>query len=190
MPSKKTTPPKRKIFTIRGPYDIPKTREKHGRAIDSKSDVGKFWKESGAEELKEKIGCYLYAFRAGKGYTPLYVGKTLVGFGAECFTSAKLGHYNRAFTRVKSGTPVMFFVTPNWNAKPPKNRKSLVAKMIGKIEQLLIELAYSANPDGLLNKHYAKRAWGIQGMHKEAGGQGNRHSSDFRRMLNLSGLNG
>ena len=175
---------KNKVFTIRGPYKVPCKRLAAARQINA----AEFWEKSGAEELKGKIGCYLYAFRAGTGYTPVYVGKTIVGFGRECFTDGKLKHYNHGLARVKAGTPVLFFVTPSWNARPTNNRKSGVGKWIGEMEKHLIELAASANPSGLLNTQHAKQRWRIQGIHRGVGGRGNISSADFRRMLNLGAL--
>lgn len=179
----------RQVFVIRGPYEIPCERLAAGRIIHSSHGV-RFWEKAGVAELelRGKIGCYLYALRAGNGYTPFYAGKTTAGFGQECFTDGKLKHYNRALASVKAGTPVLFFVTPDRNARPTKNKNSLVAKAIGEIEKHLIQLASAANPSGLLNTQNVKRTWGIRGMHRGLGGKGNRASAAFRRTLNLDKL--
>ena len=179
----------KRIFVIHGPYEIPCDRLRSGRIIHPLHGA-QLWAKPGVTELKlrGKIGCYLYALRAGKGYTPLYVGQTTVGFGKECFTDGKLNRYNHGLARVKAGTPVLFFVTPSWNARPTKKKKSAVAQLIGEIEKHLIALASSANPSGLLNTQHTKKTWGIRGMHRGLGGKGNRSSANFRRMLNLGAL--
>ena len=179
----------KQIFVIRGPYEIPCDRLRSGRIIHPLHGTQLWVKPRVAElQLRGKIGCYLYALRAGKGYTPLYVGKTTAGFGTECFTDRNLRHYNFGLMRVKAGTPVLFFVTPSWNARPTQNRESGVGKWIGEMEKHLIELAASANPSGLLNTQHAQKKWGIQGMHRGLGGKGNTSSANFRRMLNLGAL--
>ena len=142
-------------FTCHGPFKIETTKLRAGKDI-SKANIQNFWETNG--EYSDKVGCYVFGMRAGKGVTPLYVGKATKRFKQEVFAHHKLTKYLPALATYKSGTPVLFFV-----AYPKKN--GLVnATQIGKLEKFLIQQATVANPL-LLNINHAKvPSWGIAGV--------------------------
>jgi len=76
-------------FKVYGPFAIPVTNGKGGRMVaDDRTD---FWEDSGCED---KVGCYIFGIRQGRGTKPYYAGRTTKGFGAECFQSHKLVKYH------------------------------------------------------------------------------------------------
>lgn len=182
--AKKTS--RKKMFVIRGPLTIPCDPMPGGRVINT-ANVSQFWEVPEAKKLAGKIGCYIFAIKAGRGFTPIYVGKTVRSFKEECFTPKNLHAYTIGLASVVKGNPVMFFVTPLWNV-PNKENNASAGKLIGEVEKSLIQWASDANPDGLLNKQNVGRDWDIQGIHRGAGGKGKKSSTDFRRMLNLDKL--
>ena len=162
-------------FSVKGPFDVP--LEPH---IDSKmvaEDISDFWDE--ASEMKRRKGCYAFAIRAGRGITPLYVGKATKAFEQECFTDHKLKHYNYALAQYQKGTPVMFFV-----AHPTGSGKTNKVE-ITDIEDFLIQVGRRVNPD-LRNVHGAQEPlWGIKGVLRGGKGKTSKDEKAFTALLDL-----
>lgn len=57
-------------FEVHGPFKVPTERWKSGRIIPK--DLTDFWDGTG---LGERCGVYIFGIRAGRGITPIYVGK-------------------------------------------------------------------------------------------------------------------
>jgi hypothetical protein len=76
-----------------------------GRTI-SKTDIGTFW--SVAALIANGVGCNVFGIRAGKGMTPLYVGKATKSFAEETFAADKLNKYYYGLTQYRKGTPIFF----------------------------------------------------------------------------------
>lgn len=115
--------------------------------------------------LAAKTGCYVFAIRAGKGITPIYVGKTTRSFASECFADHKIAsHYAPALARKGKGTLVMFLLVP----RPRRGKPNI--RLIKDLETFLIQVASAKNPE-LSNVQERKEAqWGISGVIR--GGQG------------------
>ncbi len=98
-------------YSIQGPFKMPR---KNGNAIldTAKECQNAFWAEIDNQipNLPEGGGCYIFAIRAGKGFTPWYVGKTKVSFKKECFYSDKINKYNDIVSGRK-GTPMLILIT-------------------------------------------------------------------------------
>ena len=121
----------------------------------------------------------MFAVRAGKGYTPLYVGKTTNCFEKECFTDHKLKHYNYGIAPYLKGTPVMFFVTY------PTKKGKVNASDIADLENFLIQVGRTINPD-LRNIIGVKQpTWGIKGVIRGGKGKANGSEDAFRRVFGL-----
>jgi hypothetical protein len=73
-------------FSVVGPFDVPFTKKKVGRTINS-ANAKEFWTSRPA--LAKKRGCYIFAFRAAKGMKPVYIGKATKTFEQEVFTDHK-----------------------------------------------------------------------------------------------------
>lgn len=137
-----------------------------GREIDFKrskqilAEQIKVWAPDLKGKNKRKNGIYIYALRRqGKGApVPFYVGITRKrGLLDEAFYSHKKDHYNRALGK-SSGTPCLYFIT-----SPDPNKNKLGAKMLEYLEQILIYLAYSSNPN-LGNKAYKPKPLHVKGL--------------------------
>lgn len=142
-------------FTTHGPFVIPTAKLAAGRSI-TKSEISKFWIQN--PHYASCVGCYVFGVRAGKGITPLYVGKSTKSFQTEAFEYHKLSKYLPALTSYKRGTPVMFFVVY------PQKKGKLNISHITALEKFLIQQGVAANPL-LLNISHAKvPRWGIAGV--------------------------
>jgi hypothetical protein len=63
------------------------------------------------EDLPSAHGCYVFAIRAGKGWTPYYAGQALRRtIFAEATHVDKLQKYNEVLADYERGTPVLFFL--------------------------------------------------------------------------------
>ena len=165
------------IFRVVGPLDIHRSQESGGRII-ADEDVRKFWQSNA--KYADRRGCYVFGRRAGKGYTPGYVGKAAKGLRQEIFTPDKLNKYNKFLIQRKKGASIFFFVLA------PLRKGQANRRQIAKAEKYLITLAVAANPK-LINQHYTKsERWGIRGLINGGKGKVARGVGDFRQMLGVA----
>lgn len=175
-------------FIVLGPFDIPVKRYPSGRLIDSrtKAPLDSFWEDAEAvakkkglagKPLRERFGCYVYAHRAGLGYTPWYVGQTKRGFGYEAFERAKLIHYNLALAQCANVRPVMFFVVQ-------KGRGQADETAINDLETFLIRSAYQAN-HAIMNIQKIRYPWRIKGVVRAKRGEDSESTQAFKRTFNF-----
>ena len=139
-----------------------------------------FWARREVAHLRKKQGCYVFAIRAGKGFTPWYVGRASKGFEQEIFAPHKLGHYNRALFRGSKGTPVMFFVAPQGS------KKKVNTKALEQMEKELIQFALKRNPH-ICNVQGTKNLpqWSIKGVVRSSPGKPDAASRSFRTMMRM-----
>lgn len=163
------------IFNIEGPFDVPLQPNVPSKMVAE--DLSSFWTH--CPSLKTKVGGYVFAVRAGKGYTPLYVGKTTNCFEKECFTDHKLKHYNYGIAPYLKGTPVMFFVTY------PTKKGKVNASDIADLEDFLIQVGRTINPDLRNIKGVKQPTWGIKGVIRGGKGKANGSEDAFRRVFGL-----
>lgn len=131
-------------YRVLGPIEVPRGNDDY---IEP-SDLRNFWAgpEKSLAGISTAHGVYMFAMRAGNGYTPWYVGKTVRrrGFSQEVFDSHKLVHYNKVLRAYKSGTPVIFLVYPvtpvNSVIRRPRHSE------VDWVERHLISVAIEANP--------------------------------------------
>ncbi|MBK6688480.1 MAG: hypothetical protein IPG45_28670 [Deltaproteobacteria bacterium] len=90
------------IFTVERPRDVPVYAGKGGRTITNEN-VQSFWGDN--DDLGGRKGCYIFGIRAGKGWTPGYVGKATKSFKQEVFAHDKLTRYQQFLADYKRGTP-------------------------------------------------------------------------------------
>jgi hypothetical protein len=128
----------------------------HKTKLIQKDEIEKFWQEN--PRHKSEMGCYVFAMKASKGVTPLYVGKATKSFGQEVFTSHKIVKYLSAMAKYKSGTPQMYFISY------PQKKGVVNSKHISALEKFLIQQAIIANPYLSNIKNSAPPAWGISGV--------------------------
>ena len=163
-------------FTVEGPYNIPIEKHPGGRTIPK--DLGSFWTLTG--NLGERRGCYVFAFRVGKGYKPVYVGKATKGFEQECFAHHKIAsHYYPALHRLANRPPVMFFICQEVRKGKPNESE------IRDIESFLTKLAAAKNPDLSNVKGKKLPEWSIQGVVRSGKGKPTGAAKALKKMLGL-----
>lgn len=164
------------IFDVVGPLKVPFYSGKGGRAITDE-DVRRFWALH--KVYKERRGCYVFGRRAGKGFTPGYVGKATKSLGQEVFAHHKLSRYQQFLVDYGKGTPVLFFIMPPVKQGKPNS------SLMGKIERYLINLGFTANSK-LLNQQYTKpEGWGIRGVIRGGQGKVAKGTIGFRQMMGI-----
>ena len=100
-------------FSVQGPFVITTTKMRVGRQI-TVDDANKFWNIH--TRVASEVGCYVFAFKAAKGYKPVYAGKATKSFKQEVFTPDKFNKFNTGLGHQKTGTPLLFFVCLNRTA--------------------------------------------------------------------------
>jgi hypothetical protein len=165
------------IFEVSKSFYVPCDSNKY---IRDDENIDKFWEE--AYYFKEKQGCYVFAVRAARGYTPWYVGKTNKSFKEECFTDNKLVKYNNVLhpkNEKLHGKPVIFFIAP------PGGKKKVRKKIVNELETFLIRTAKFTNPK-LMNKMNVKLPdWGIKGVIRGGSGSPTSEARSFSKMMDL-----
>lgn len=164
------------IVKVTGPFKVPIYVGKGGRSITD-DGVKEFWQTN--KKYENRKGCYLFAIRAGKGYTPGYVGKATNRFGKEVFEYHKLTRYQQFLVDYAKGTPTLFFLVAKKKKGKPNNSQ------ISQIEKYLIDLAITANPNLLNQKSIKPPKWGIQGVIRGEKGKVTSVTKVFRKMLGI-----
>ena len=168
-----------KEFTVHGPFVVPVEKRKKGRMV-STTDLDAFWTEVGA--TRDRKGVYVFGIRAGKGVTPVYVGKAAKqSFECEAFTDHKrANHYNPALLDSGKGTPVMFFVAH------PKTKGAVNKKLIDQLETFFIDVAYRKNAELSNVRKKPEYKWRVRGVVRAKPGEGkNGAAGAFRKAVGL-----
>lgn len=163
-------------FIIRGPYNITPYKGKRGRRIGAPE--GRSFFDSCDDDIGSERGCYVFATRAGRGYTPWYVGKATKSFKQECFTPHKLDKYNTCLVDMARCTPVLFFVVAH------KARGRTGVNHIAEVEDFLIQTAVAVNPDLLNVKGTRMEEWSISGVIRSRG-RSSEAAASFKRMFKM-----
>jgi hypothetical protein len=161
-------------FSIHGPFTVPIEPNKPCKMVAR--DLSVFWSKIGS--VSARRGVYVFAVKAGKGITPVYVGKAAAQtFKKEAFADHKLArHYNPSLLDYKRGSPIVFFVA-HPISKGPVNKV-----LIDQIESALIEVASIKNPDLSNDLKVPNPKWRIRGMIRGRKGEASRST----RALNLT----
>jgi hypothetical protein len=173
-------------FENYGPFKVPR----RGAVID-RSALGMFWNtiSEQAPGLATAQGCYIFAIKAGKGYTPWYVGKAAGrdGFQQEALSDGKQNQYNWAWSSQAygKGTMVLFFVARRTATKKDFSRQ-IGTSDIDWLERHLISLALEANND-LLNVHYTKihKQLFVPGVINDPAKKFGEATTELQRTLNI-----
>jgi len=148
-------------FQVYGYYEIPYTyNEKTRRSKQIDEDkLASFWEQPQLKKLSKKRGVYIFAVKAGKGFTPWYVGRTSKqSLLKEVFDNDKVRKYNKLLFPVRNGIPVLFFIAPIGN----KNVAN--SKIIGEIEKYIIKIAKQRNKKLLNVVNANPPQWRIKGV--------------------------
>lgn len=161
-------------FVVKGPYEFkpdgwPRQRVYTRAAADSFCE--------GHSEIVEGAGCYVFAFRAARGYKPWYVGRTDRAFRSEVFTNDKLQKYNEVVASGQSGTGILMFLVAPGRAGQSRQRR------IAELEIYLIQEAARKN-SGLVNVHRAGGPdWGIRGVLRSGRGTSNSSTRELKKVM-------
>jgi len=173
-----------KELVVSGPFEMPCEQVKKKGVIlrhIKRSNINDFWSQEGAALLGSKQGCYIFAMRAGRGFTPWYVGKATKSFKQECFTPHKINKYQDAFRLVHKGTPVLFFIS-----LPAEDKKKKVpAKIVNELEGILIQHATEKN-EALTNiQKTGTPLWSVKGIIRSGKGRPTKQILEFRKMMGI-----
>lgn len=163
-------------FTVKGPFTVPVASLKAGKHI-STNEAKAFWGQHSA--MASERGCYVFAFRAGKGIKPVYIGKATKSFGQEAFAPHKLNKYNQGLANQGKGTPVLFFVCL------PKAKGKVNRSAIDDAESFLIQSGLTANKALLNSKKTRQELWGIRGVVRGGSGKPSAAATELCQCLNL-----
>lgn len=161
-------------FRVSGPFEIPLTQHGNSRIVTGPGD---FWHKAPAHA--NGIGCYVFAVKAGRGYTPWYVGKTRTTFRNECFSPDKINKYNKAILKYNKGTPTLFFISHPLQAGPANQ------KQMRQIEVFFTQIALSKNAELLNVRNIRQPAWSIQGIRGGTHGNVSRPTKCLRKAVGL-----
>jgi hypothetical protein len=127
----------------------------------------------------KKQGCYVFALKAAKGFTPWYVGKSTKSMKQEALGTHQINLYNQALFKGIKGTPVFFFIVPDGN------KKKVPSGIISKIEKFLVQNAYYSNKNLRNTNLKNPDKWTIKGVVR--GGKGKTASEEkaFSKMMGL-----
>ena len=178
--------PQKVEFTVAGPYKVPLVRRAGSTRRIEKYHGKEFFDDPKHAKLADAVGCYLFAIRnggqasEGGSFTPWYVGKTVRGFGKECFGTHQRDHYNNALARKTRGTPMLFFVVR------PHAKGRVPAKAIGELEIFLIQSVKTHHPAALNERGIKDPRWAIKRVTLPVTGQAPAGTAQFRRAVGWS----
>lgn len=163
-------------FIVKGPIEVPTKKQAGG---------GKHIDQSGVDKLVEKhatlekMGCYIFSLKAGKGSKPLYVGKTARTIIKEAFSDRNRLYVGIKFSEHRRGTLQIWTITPVGRGRAPVNE-------IKDIEKEITEIASIKNPDLINTQNRAKkRNWSIEGVVQPKPGPRSTEAKGFRKMVGI-----
>jgi hypothetical protein len=166
-----------KEFEVHGPFEVPVEPKKRGKMIAR--DLSDFWMRVG--DMRQRRGVYIFAMRAGRGYTPIYVGKAAKRpFEDEALGLHQRGnHYNPALLEYEKGSPIMFFIVH------PSSHGPINKRLIDQIETFMIDVASAKNP-GLSNVRKRQvHKWRICGVVRGKRGEATWSTGALKKAVGL-----
>ena len=164
-------------FIVSEPLELPLIQEKAGRRLDTKKAKAIFAKHP---KFTDAQGCYVFGFRAARGYKPIYVGKTTgQTLGSESLSDGTVRKINTALLKTRRATLVVAFVIPE--TQPG----ACPQKAIGEIECVLIQYAYQKNPEIENENGFYRCGWFIDGVLNRNQGHPSLASQSFRKLVGI-----
>tara|TARA_R110002110_G_scaffold394957_2_gene609253 strand:+ start:4901 stop:5695 length:795 start_codon:yes stop_codon:yes gene_type:complete len=169
-----------------GPFKVPR----RGQIID-RARLSEFWRQVEHKDpgLSTAQGCYVFAIKAGQGYTPWYVGKATGrdGFLQEALADGKQNQYNWVWTShgYRRGSMVLFLIARRTQQGRGFSRQA-VSTDADWLERHLISLALEANNE-LLNVRDTRfyRELFVPGVINDPARKVSPSTLDLQRTLNL-----
>ena len=138
-------------FHISSGIDVGLVKNKCGRKFSEEAIENILCKY---KDYSDCYGCYIYSVKAGKGFTPIYVGSaTRQTLGEEAFTSDKRLKCLQYMSEYGKGSLHITFVVPKdkIDSSMGTRRGRYPTKTIECLEKVLIAVAYRKNKH-LMNK--------------------------------------
>jgi hypothetical protein len=138
-------------------------------------------------ELVNGCGCYVFALRASKGYTPWYVGQAAkMKLLPEAMNPNNREKYNKIIGD-HAGTPVMFLIpklTTGGKLAKPTKKKDGELKAVTFLEEWLIASALQKNPKLMnqQNTHFLKYLH-VVGLFNPKVGEAHTCSMELKRAI-------
>lgn len=172
-------------FGVAGPFDITRHGSKDLITKQSKTDLKQVLDKVDIR-LSQACGCYIFALRAGTGYTPYYIGQSCKNsLTEEAFNPSNMGKYNDIIAESK-GTPIIFLIpllTPKgkFRKQTSRNRK---LPSVDFLERWLIGEALKKNENLKNNKEtmFLKNIHVI-GIFNARHGEATSDSRELKRVL-------
>lgn len=159
-------------YTVSDALWVPLVKNPAGRMLDI-DKIAELWKGDW-KEFAGKRGCYVFAFKAAKGYKPVYIGKATKTFKQECFADHKQNKIHKALTFQKKGYLYLYLIQGSKN-------KSVVDDL----ETFLIRLGAARNPNLQNDRKKPIALWSIKGVFNTTQGQPSRAAQELRKVLGL-----
>jgi len=161
-------------FEVSQSFDIELAADRFFR---NRSECAKHFFKGAAAAYRDKMGCYVFSLRTGRGSLPYYVGKTWKSFYQEAFHTHKFSDHYQPIVADHKGTPTMTFVA----LKPMKGRTP--EAVIKELEKHLIQMACMRNPDLSNKQNRPKTRWMIKGVIGDGPGAPSKQASGFKQLI-------
>jgi hypothetical protein len=176
-------------FDVAGPFLL----SRHGfkgliteESLKDLKEAAEAW-ETG---LSSACGCYVFAMRAGKGYTPYYVGQSSKkAIIAEALNTINQMIYNKVLGSVSKGKPVIYLIpmkTPGGRFRKPNKSESKKRTFpsVDFLEEWLIAQALQKNPS-LRNNMKTKfvRQLHVVGLFNPQPGEATKASTELKKAI-------
>jgi hypothetical protein len=170
-------------FDVAGPFELRRYGKKKIITNESMTAL-KPQLENWSPGLSKACGCYIFAIRAGKGYTPYYVGQACKrSLLLEALNPSNIQKFNTACSESK-GMPVVFFL-PMRTPTGRYRKKGGGRGSLGFLEQWLIAAAIEKNRNGLINTretHFLRKIT-VVGIFNAKRGEATSASRKLRKAL-------
>ena len=172
-------------FDVVGPFDLTRHGAKTLITDQSLKDLAQNLEES-REGLSEVMGCYVFALRAGRGYTPWYVGQACKrSILKEALNPSNREKYNKVLSERK-GTPTIFFIpkqTPGGKFRKIKKAGGGL-EAVNFLERWLISTCIQKNPE-LVNNRETKflRNIHVTGIFNAKKGEAHKSAQSLKKAL-------
>ena len=133
-------------------------------------------------------GCYVYSIKAGRGFTPIYVGSTTKRtLGEEAFDSDKLLKCLQHITSYKKGSLQVSFIIPKdkFDRNVKTRRGRCPKKIIEKLEKVLTAVAYRKNKNLINIQNRCMAEFFIRGALNSEEGRPKKEVAVFKQMIGL-----
>jgi hypothetical protein len=173
-------------FDIAGPFELMRFG-KITKILTAETEADLKQKLSDWDDrLPDACGCYVFATKAGGGYTPHYVGQACSStILKESLNPSNLGKYNKVCSNLK-GTPVLFFLPMLTPTGLYRKRGKISRPAMDFLERWLIAAALEKNSELVNNKetHFLRNIH-VVGVFNAKKGEANDASRQLTKALGL-----